>query len=216
MPVKSRKKVKPQVPCPYKGMTDEQVAQAIKDGDSMALEYLFRRYKGFIRLKTKHYFIAGAGPDDLLQEAQIGLYKAVRDFNSEKGTFRAFAELCIARQVITAIKSATRQKHAPLNHSVSINKPVYDEDNDRSMLELIGCDSSLDPLEVVLQMERSEDLRRRIHENMSSLEKEVLGYYMDGYSYQDIADTMNKRVKSIDNALQRTKRKIQINLGLTE
>lgn len=216
MSVKTRKKKSPDRACSYKELSDESVVLRAQEGDEYALEHLLRRYKMFVRSKTRQYFIAGADDDDLQQEGTIGLYKAVRDFDSGKGSFKSFAELCITRQVITAIKAATRQKHTPLNHSVSINKPVYDEDTDRTMLELIGMDKNLDPAEIFLKHEMSADVQRRMGENMSPLETQVLELYMEGRSYQDIAFRLGKRVKSIDNSLQRIKRKLQVNLGLTD
>lgn len=214
MSLKTKKKA--DAICPYKHMTDEDVVLEAQAGNELALNHMLNRYKRFVRAKTRQYFIAGADDDDLQQEGQIGLYKAVRDFNGDKGCFKGFAELCVTRQVITAIKAATRQKHTPLNHGVSINKPVYDEDTDRTMLELIGMDKNLDPAEIFLKQEYSADIQRRIQENMSSMESQVLSLYMEGRTYQDIASLLNKRVKSIDNSLQRIKRKIQVNLGLTE
>ena len=194
--------------------TDEDIVKLAKDGEEFATEYLINKYKNFVRVKAKSYFLVGADREDIIQEGMIGLYKAIRDFRADKlSSFRAFAELCITRQIITAIKTATRQKHIPLNSYISLNKPIYDEDSDRTMLDILSGTKITDPEEVFISHELSDDLRERIQENLSELESQVLLSYLEGKSYQEMAKELNRHVKSIDNALQRVKRKIQKTLG---
>ena len=193
---------------------DEEVVKLSKDGDEFATEYLINKYKNFVRVKAKSYFLVGADREDIIQEGMIGLYKAIRDFRADKlSSFRAFAELCITRQIITAIKTATRQKHIPLNSYISLNKPIYDEDSDRTMLDILSGTKITDPEEVYISHELTDDLREKIQENLSELESQVLLSYLEGKSYQEMAKELNRHVKSIDNALQRVKRKIEKTLG---
>ncbi len=193
---------------------DEEVVKLAKDGDEFATEYLISKYKNFVRVKAKSYFLVGADREDIIQEGMIGLYKSIRDFRADKlSSFRAFAELCITRQIITAIKTATRQKHIPLNSYVSLNKPIYDEDSDRTMLDVLSSNKVTDPEEVFISTELSSDLREKIKQNLSDLESQVLQSYLEGKSYQEMAKELNRHVKSIDNALQRVKRKIERTLG---
>ena len=154
---------------------DEEVVKLAKDGDEFATEYLISKYKNFVRVKAKSYFLVGADREDIIQEGMIGLYKSIRDFRADKlSSFRAFAELCITRQIITAIKTATRQKHIPLNSYVSLNKPIYDEDSDRTMLDVLSSNKVSDPEEVFISTELSSDLREKIKQNLSELESQVL------------------------------------------
>ena len=193
---------------------DEEVVKLAKDGDEFATEYLISKYKNFVRVKAKSYFLVGADREDIIQEGMIGLYKSIRDFRADKlSSFSAFAELCITRQIITAIKTATRQKHIPLNSYVSLNKPIYDEDSDRTMLDVLSSNKVTDPEEVFISTELSSDLREKIKQNLSDLESQVLQSYLEGKSYQEMAKELNRHVKSIDNALQRVKRKIERTLG---
>ena len=194
----------------YEGMTDEDVVALCRTGDSVAVEYLLNKYKNFVRSKARSYFLIGAGHEDIVQEGMIGLYKAIRDFRPEKlASFRAFAELCITRQIITAIKTATRQKHIPLNSYVSLNKPLYDEESDRTLLDVCAEGHSSNPEELIISQEDLRGIHQRIDEVLSDLEQEVLAAYLDGKSYQEIADNLGRHVKSIDNALQRVKRKLE-------
>jgi len=198
----------------YQEISDEEVVGSAKKGDELATEYLFNKYKNFVRIKAKSYFLVGADREDIIQEGMIGLYKAIRDYKFDKLTsFRAFAELCITRQIITAIKTATRQKHIPLNSYISLNKPAYDEESDRTMMDIISSSTVTDPEEVFLNNELSKDLRERIQENLSSLESQVLNCYLEGKSYQEMANELKRHIKSIDNALQRVKRKIEKKLS---
>jgi len=194
--------------------SDEEIVKLAKNGEEIATEYLINKYKNFVRVKAKSYFLVGADREDIIQEGMIGLYKAIRDFRADKlSSFRAFAELCITRQIITAIKTATRQKHIPLNSYISLNKPIYDEDSDRTMLDILSGTKITDPEEVFISHELSDDLREKIQENLSDLESQVLLSYLEGKSYQEMAKELQRHVKSIDNALQRVKRKIEKTLG---
>ncbi|HHT64084.1 MAG: RNA polymerase sporulation sigma factor SigH [Bacillota bacterium] len=191
-------------------MVDEEIVELAKDGDIGAQEYLINKYKNFVRAKARSYFLIGADREDIIQEGMIGLYKAIRDFRCDKlSSFRAFAELCITRQIITAIKTATRQKHIPLNSYVSLNKPIYDEDSDRTLLDIISGSKITDPEELIISREEFDDIEEKMGEILSSLEWKVLMYYLEGKSYQEIAVDLKRHVKSIDNALQRVKRKLE-------
>ncbi|MCL1906263.1 MAG: RNA polymerase sporulation sigma factor SigH [Clostridiales bacterium] len=191
-------------------MTDEEVVELARESSIEAQEYLINKYKNFVRAKARSYFLIGADKEDIIQEGMIGLYKAIRDFRSDKlSSFRAFAELCITRQIITAIKTATRQKHIPLNSYVSLNKPIYDEDSDRTLLDVISGTRITDPEELIISREEFDDIETKMGEILSSLEWKVLMYYLEGKSYQEIAGDLNRHVKSIDNALQRVKRKLE-------
>ena len=193
----------------YKTMTDEQVVLLAQGEDSQALEYLLNKYKNFVRTKARSYFLIGADHEDIVQEGMIGLYKAIRDYREEKlSSFRAFAELCITRQIITAIKTATRQKHIPLNSYISLNRPIYEEDSDRTLLDVITEEGISNPEEMMIDREDLSFIEGRIGQMMSDLEKEVLIRYMEGKSYVQIADEMGRHVKTVDNALQRIKRKL--------
>lgn len=194
----------------YVDMTDEEVVELCHRGDTMAEEYLLNKYKNFVRSKARSYFLIGADHEDIVQEGMIGLYKAIRDFRTDKlASFRAFAELCITRQIITAIKTATRQKHIPLNSYVSLNKPLYDEESDRTLLDVIIEGRAANPEELIIGQEDLNNITGRINEVLSPFEQDVLQAYLDGKSYQEIAEKLGRHVKSIDNALQRVKRKLE-------
>ncbi len=193
----------------FESMPDEQIVSLAQDADGAALEYLLNKYKNFVRTKARSYFLIGADHEDIVQEGMIGLYKAIRDYRAEKlSSFRAFAELCITRQIITAIKTATRQKHIPLNNYISLNKPIYEEDSDRTLLDVITEEGVSNPEEMLIDREDLSLIEGRIGQMLSDLEKNVLVRYMEGKSYVEIAGEMNRHVKSIDNALQRIKRKL--------
>ena len=193
----------------YASRTDEEIAIQSHEGDALAEEYLLNKYKNFVRSKARSYFLIGADHEDIVQEGMIGLYKAIRDYQPEKSSFRAFAELCITRQIITAIKTATRQKHIPLNSYVSLNKPLYDEESDRTLLDVIVEGRTSNPEEMIINRESVMNIYEKINEVLSGLEQEVLRAYLDGKSYQEIAEALGRHVKSIDNALQRVKRKLE-------
>lgn len=201
----------------YERMSDEEIVDLVREGHSVALEYLIHKYRNFVRAKARSYFLIGADREDIIQEGMIGLFKAVRDFKEDKMTsFKAFAELCITRQMITAIKTATRQKHIPLNSYVSLDKPIYDEDSDRTLLDVIGGTKVTDPEELIINREEYIDIEFKMSEILSDLEKKVLMLYLDGRSYQEIAVDLDRHVKSIDNALQRVKRKLERYLEVRE
>ena len=195
----------------YETLTDEQLIVEIKEHDNTsALDYLIHRYRSFVRAKARSYFLIGADREDIIQEGMIGFYKAVRDFKSDKlSSFHAFAELCVTRQIITAIKTATRQKHIPLNSYISLNKPIYDADSDRTLLDVISGVKVADPEELIISREEFLAIEKKMSEILSELEWQVLMAYLDGKSYQEIAASLNRHVKSIDNALQRVKRKLE-------
>ena len=193
----------------FESMTDEQIVVLAQETDSPALEYLLNKYKNFVRTKARSYFLIGADHEDIVQEGMIGLYKAIRDYKVEKlSSFRAFAELCVTRQIITAIKTATRQKHIPLNSYISLNRPIYEEDSDRTLLDVITEEGISNPEEMIIDREDLSVIEGKIGQMLSDLEKDVLVRYMEGKSYVEIADEMHRHVKSIDNALQRIKRKL--------
>ena len=195
----------------FENMADEEIVRlAQQDGDGAALEYLLNKYKNFVRTKARSYFLIGADHEDIVQEGMIGLYKAIRDYREDRlSSFRAFAELCITRQIITAIKTATRQKHIPLNSYISLNRPIYEEDSDRTLLDVITEDSPSNPEEMLIDREDLSVIEGRIGSMLSELEKQVLIRYIEGKSYVEISEEMNRHVKSVDNALQRIKRKLQ-------
>jgi RNA polymerase sporulation-specific sigma factor len=193
----------------FENMPDEDVVQLAQESDGAALEFLLNKYKNFVRTKARSYFLIGADHEDIVQEGMIGLYKAIRDYRKDKlKSFRAFAELCITRQIITAIKTATRQKHIPLNNYVSLNRPIYDEDSDRTLLDVITEEVPSNPEEMLIDREDLSVIEGRIGQMLSDLEKQVLVRYMEGKSYVEIGEEMGRHVKSIDNALQRIKRKL--------
>lgn len=182
-------------------------------GDKIALEYIIKKYKNFVKAKAKSYFLIGADKEDIIQEGMIGLYKAVRDFDASKtNSFKGFADICITRQIITAIKTATRQKHMPLNSYISLNKPVYDEESERTLLDIIATSIVTDPEELIISKEELKHIESKMNELLSELELQVVEYYLNGKSYQYIADKLQRDVKSIDNALQRVKRKLEKHL----
>lgn len=195
----------------FSRLTDEELITEIKENtNSEALDYLINKYRNFVRAKARSYFLIGADREDIIQEGMIGFYKAVRDFRNDKlSSFRAFAELCVTRQIITAIKTATRQKHIPLNSYVSLNKPIYDEESDRTLLDVLLGAKVSDPEELVISQEEFVDIEKKMEEILSDLEWKVLMSYLDGKSYQEIARDLHRHVKSIDNALQRVKRKLE-------
>jgi RNA polymerase sporulation-specific sigma factor len=190
---------------------DDDLVMAARAGDDQALTDLLNKYRSFARVKARSYFLVGADREDIVQEGMIGLYKAIRDFNPEmQSSFRAFAELCVTRQIITAIKTATRQKHGPLNNYVSFSRPVSgDEDGERVLGDVIPTTAISDPADLVISAERIRALQAHFDEVLSDLETEVLRLYVEGKSYQEIAERLQRHVKSIDNALQRIKRKLE-------
>ncbi len=194
----------------YTEMTDEEIVDLAQQGDQYAIEFLVDKYKNFVRAKARSYFLIGADKEDIIQEGMIGLFKAIRDYRLDKLTsFRAFAELCITRQIITAIKTATRQKHIPLNSYVSLNKPIYDEESDRTLIDILSTNKITNPEDIIISREEFIFIEKKMGEILSSLEWKVLMAYLEGKSYQEIAVELKRHVKSIDNALQRVKRKLE-------
>jgi len=195
----------------YRKFEDEELICLAKQGDSIAEEIIINKYKKLVKMKARSYFLIGADAEDIIQEGMIGLYKAVRNYQFKKiSSFKAFAELCITRQIITAIKSATRQKHIPLNSYISLNRPIYNEDSDRTLLDIVDSIIPNDPQDLFLNNEKLENLRERIKKKLSDLERDVLESYLGAKSYQEISDELGRHVKSIDNALQRIKRKLEL------
>ncbi len=201
----------------FEDLSDEQLIEEVHHGNTEALDYLITKYRLFVKAKARSYFLIGADKEDIIQEGMIGLYKSIRDFKGDKlSSFRAFAELCITRQIITAIKTATRQKHIPLNSYVSLDKPIYDEESDRTLMDVITSSESEDPVHLMINREEYSHLEEKIGEILSELEQQVLALYLDGQSYNEISEELNRHVKSIDNALQRVKRKLERHLEIGE
>ncbi|MDR0136549.1 RNA polymerase sporulation sigma factor SigH [Metabacillus idriensis] len=193
----------------YADLTDEVLLELVQNGDSESTDFLISKYRNFVRAKASRYFLIGGEREDIVQEGMIGLYKAIRDFKVDKqASFKAFAELCITRQIITAIKTATRQKHTPLNSYVSLYKPLFEDDN-HTLLDVIPGTKTMDPATLIINQEKALDIEMKMAEMLSDLERKVLALYMDGQSYVEISEELNKHVKSIDNALQRVKRKLE-------
>ena len=193
----------------FSQLTDEEIVELAQSNDDEALTFLLDKYKNFVRSKARSYFLIGADHEDIVQEGMIGLFKAIRDFKPNRlSSFRAFAELCVKRQIITAIKTATRQKHFPLNSYVSLNKPLYDEESDRTLLDVIEGRVT-NPEDLFISQEELEHIQNEINTTLSPLEQQVLAAFLNGKSYQEIAEMIGRHAKSIDNALQRVKRKLE-------
>jgi RNA polymerase sporulation-specific sigma factor len=201
----------------YCHLEDESIVEFVHNGDVEALDYIIHKYRNFVKAKSRSYFLIGADREDIVQEGMIGLYKAIRDYKEDKlSSFKAFAELCITRQIITAIKTATRQKHIPLNSYVSLDKPIYDEESDRTLLDVLSEAKVMDPEELIINQEENVDIESKMSELLSDLEKKVLSLYLEGRSYQEISEELKRHVKSIDNALQRVKRKLERYMEIRE
>lgn len=189
---------------------DEQLVQQAQEGDHIAETKLLEKYKPLVKAKSRAYFLIGADSEDIIQEGMIGLYKAIRDYDCKKNaSFRSFAELCVNRQMITAIKAATRQKHQPLNSYISLNKPIFDNDSDETYLDLLQEGELLNPELLLIGQENKSVLENEMVKNLSSFESRVLSLYLQGRSYYEIANMLEKSEKSIDNALQRVKKKLE-------
>lgn len=197
----------------FTGLSDEDVIAIIHDGNADALDFLIRKYRSFVWLKGRSYFLIGGDREDVVQEGMIGLYKAIRDYRPDKqSSFKGFAELCITRQIITAIKTATRQKHIPLNSSVSLDRPVYAEESERTLLDMLSGPSLEDPEDLMIHKESFDHMEGQMQKVLSRLERQVLALYLDGQTYQEISIRLNRQVKSVDNALQRIKKKLEFYL----
>jgi len=191
-------------------LSDEELLILIDEKNTAALEFLLRKYKSFVWSKARTYYLIGGDREDIIQEGMIGLYKAICDFDSSQLTsFKGFADLCITRQIITAIKTASRQKHIPLNSYVSLDKPIYPEDSERTLLDTIAESTLSDPQLILVNEERTVYMEIKLSESLSGLERKVLHLYLDGFTYEEISENLNRHVKSIDNALQRIKKKLE-------
>lgn len=194
----------------YSGMTDEELVSLAKADDPAAADELYHRYKNVVRGKARPYFLVGADREDLLQEGMIGFFKAVRDYDGAKNSgFRPFAEICIVRQILTAIKQATRLKHAPLNKYESLYSPVYDGDSDKQLMDVIGSSSALDPEELYIKQEFSLAFEQAVNNELTPFERSVLERFLDGKSYAEIAKELERTTKAVDNALQRIRKKLE-------
>lgn len=201
----------------YKEMSDEGLVDMAKSGDKNALEYLITKYKELVNMKVSKYFIIGAEREDIVQEGLIGLYKAVKSYSSDKkNSFKTFANMCIERQLITAIKSSNRQKHMPLNSYLSLNESAYDNDEETSLFDTFNSHQIEDPLETITKQEYYKSVEIAIDKSLSDFEKQVLNRYMKGESYIQIAEKLDTPVKSIDNAIQRIRKKAITNLNVNE
>ena len=199
----------------YINIEDEKLIEMIKAGDQKALNFLLDKYNNMVNMKVNKYFIIGAEREDIVQEGLIGLYKAIKNFNGEKqNSFKTFANLCIERQLITAIKSSNRQKHMPLNSYLSLNNSAYEENEDTELLEVFDTDIIEDPLDTIMKKEYYKSVENEIDKNLSDFEKQVLNRYTNGESYIEIAKRLNMPVKSIDNAIQRIRKKATKNIIL--
>ena len=198
----------------YANLTDEQIISQIKEGDEQALSFLLDKYKELVNSKVGKYFIIGAEREDIIQEGMIGLYKAIKGFDHcKQNTFKTFANLCIERQLITAIKSSNRQKHMPLNSYLSLNTSAYDNDEDGTeLLETFEVDTIEDPLETIMKQESFDEIQNAVNKSLSKFEGQVLERYMQGESYEVIAKRLDTPVKSVDNAIQRIRKKAIKNL----
>ena len=191
-------------------MTDEQIVLEVQKGDKQALSYLMNKYKELVNIKVSKYFMVGAERDDIVQEGLIGLFKAIKMFKKDKNnSFKSFANMCIERQLITAIKSSTRQKHMPLNSYLSLNASAYDneEENGIELINILNNKTVEDPLETVMKKEYYKQIENSIEKSLSTFEKQVLDGYVKGYSYVTIAKRLDSPVKSVDNAIQRIRKK---------
>ena|SRR5258706_10748430 len=201
----------PDAPVRYYHMRDEEVVEYARRGHRRATEYLLAKYRHVAESKARSYFLAGADHDDVVQEGMIGLYKAIRDFRDDRlARFRAFAELCVTRQIITAVKTATRQKHVPLNGYISLHQPVMDSESETSLLDFIPDDRIIDPATWLIELREKRTLHETVEHALSDLESQVLQSYLAGKSYREMSKDLHCRTKCIDNALQRVKRKIGV------
>lgn len=196
----------------YNKMSDEELVLRYHDGDNMAADYLVEKYKNLVRMRARAYFLVGADNDDLIQEGMIGLYKAIRDYNPDKGVvFMVFASLCINRQIMTAVTAYNRQKNAPLNTYISLDTPVTDELGEDAILsDVIASEDERNPEELFIAKEQSGQLIARVFESLSKMERQILELYVEGMSYAEIAASLNKTTKAVDNAIQRIRNKINL------
>lgn len=200
-----------------KDKTDEELTEIAKNGDKEALEYLLKKYKDLVDMKVGKFFIIGAEREDIVQEGLIGLYKAIKSYNNEKeSSFKSFANMCIERQLITAIKTSNRQKHIPLNSSISLNADAYDDNSNEELMDKLDMQVLEDPLETITKKEYYKTIEAKIDEHLSKFEKQVLRRYARGESYVSIAEKLAAPVKSVDNAIQRIRKKANKNINFEE
>ena len=201
----------------YTQMTDEKLIENIKQDDSKALDCLIERYNEVVSMKANRFFMVGSEKEDMIQEGMIGLYKAVKSFNTEKqNSFKTFANMCIERQLITAVKNSNRQKHIPLNSSISLNAAAYDDNEDMDKLDVLDVKTVNDPSDIIADREYFENIENKIKENLSDFELQVLYEYEKGKTYAAIAEKLNAKIKSVDTAIQRIRKKankIKNNIG---
>lgn len=201
----------------YTQMTDEKLIENIKQEDQMALDCLIERYNDVVSMKANRFFMVGAEKEDMIQEGMIGLYKAVKSFNTEKqNSFKTFANMCIERQLITAVKNSNRQKHIPLNSSISLNAAAYDDNEDMDKMDVLDVKTLNDPSDIIADREYFENIENKIKENLSDFELQVLYEYEKGKTYAAIAEKLNAKIKSVDTAIQRIRKKankIKENIG---
>lgn len=194
----------------YEKLNDEQMIALIRQKDASAQDFMLEKYKPLVKAKSRIYFLVGADNEDIIQEGMIGLYKAVRDFNPDRhASFRSFAELCINRQLITAVKASTRQKHQPLNNYISLNKTIYDEESQETFMDNLKAMESDNPEVMMLGREAREGIEEHLEKSLSRFESVVLALYLDKKSYAEISEITRKSEKSVDNALQRIKKKLE-------
>ncbi len=199
-----------EIQCFYEDISDETMVELSREGNQEAEEALIERYRRFVKGKARSYFLIGADREDIIQEGMIGLYKAIRDYNIDKqASFKAFADMCIKRQIITAIKSATRQKHIPLNSYISLDKPVFEENSERTLMDILTSDKVTDPETITVFKEELDYIEAKLADSLSKLEWKVLRKYVFGKSYLEISEELGRPMKSVDNALQRVKRKLE-------
>ena len=192
----------------YTQMTDEKLIENIKKEDKMALDCLMERYNELVNVKANKFFMVGAEKEDMIQEGMIGLYKAVKSFDAEKeNSFKTFANMCIERQLITAVKNSNRQKHIPLNSSVSINAAAYEDNEDMDRLDILNIKTLNDPSDIIADKEYFKSMEEKIKNNLSKFELSVLAEYEKGKSYASIAEKLNTKIKSVDTAIQRIRKK---------
>ena len=201
----------------YKLMTDEKLIENIKQEDQKALDCLIERYNDVVSMKANRFFMVGAEKEDMIQEGMIGLYKAVKSYNTEKqNSFKTFANMCIERQLITAVKNSNRQKHIPLNSSISLNAAAYDDNEDMDKMDVLDVKTLDDPSDIIADREYFENIENKIKENLSEFELQVLYEYEKGKTYAAIAEKLNAKIKSVDTAIQRIRKKankIKENIG---
>jgi len=190
---------------------DQELVGLVRDGHDFALDYLMNKYKVLVERKAKSYYLIGASKDDIIQEGMIGLFKAIRDYNpNREASFYSFADLCVTRQMISAVKASTRQKHMPLNTYISLNKPIFEEDNDKTdLMEITPSNKIVDPEEVFIGEENLHIIEDELSKRLSKMENEILRLYVQGINYVEIAEMTERSVKSVDNALQRIKKKVE-------